>query len=278
MGTFMHKKWVLGGLLLALVTVWYMGAVATDNAATVVFLDIGQGDAVLVTLPGGVQILTDGGPDNTILSKLTRYMPFYDRTIELIVLTHPHADHTRGLNHVLERYKVEAALVSGAYYKSNTYRRFAEALEAHGVKVYAAQAGDKIAYNGRELLRVLSPQEPALGRKYSHVHESNVVTQLRLGDTTFLLVGDIEEDTERALVQAEILDDVDVLKVAHQGSKTSSDPTFLSTVLPEVAIVSVGKNSYGHPHAEVLERFRQLGSRILRTDEQGDIVFTFTME
>lgn len=275
---FYRKKLVIGILLLAGLTVWYAGTQTTQNTAEVAFLDVGQGDAILVTLPGNVQILTDGGPGDAILAKLGQYLPFYDRTIELIVLTHPHADHARGLIHVLDSYTVERALVSGVAYESGTYRWFIEKLAENNVEVFQAQRGDRVQYNGVPLIEVLSPRESALGRTFSHVHESNVVTKLTLAGTSFLLVGDIEKETERELVTAGVVDDVDVLKVAHQGSKTSSDETFLASALPETAVVSVGRNSYGHPHQEVLDRFNTLGSHILRTDKHGDIVWTFLLE
>lgn len=272
---FQYKKTIFIALALALSLVVYALATATTSGAKVVFLNVGQGDATLVSLPGETQILIDGGPSNELTVSLGRYIPFYDRTIELVILTHPHADHLRGINEVLDRYKVENVMFSGVGYDSEIFKGFINRLENEGAQVYIARAGDTVVWDNKPILRVLSPDEYLLGQEFKKIHESTVVSELVIGGVKFLLTGDIEEALEKNLLDRGVVSDVDVLKVAHHGSKTSSSFAFLNAALPETAVVSVGKNSFGHPAEEVINRLKKLGSKILRTDEAGDIVWTF---
>lgn len=274
---FGYKKTILGILLLALATVGYAELDKERPEATVTFFDIGQGDAALIALPGDVQILIDGGPSDKILSKLESALPFYDKEIELVILTHPHADHLRGLNYVFNQYKVKNVLFSGARYESGVYRDFIERVGSEGARVYIAEAGDGVSWRGRPILEILTPEKPVLGQSFKKIHDSTVVSRLTLGGIDFLLTGDAEEPLERELVASGLVSDADVLKVGHHGSKTSTGQGFLAAALPEVVVISVGKNSYGHPHPEVTRRLERLGSKIIRTDEGGDIVWSFKL-
>src|SRR3989338_7525315 len=182
-----YKKTTLAVLGSALLVVAHALWSAPANSATVAFLDVGQGDAIVATMPGNVQVLIDGGPSDAVVEKLSRYVPFYDKRIELIVLTHPHADHLRGLSAVLEHYEVERALISGAVYDSTTYRSFLENLKAEGTRVYRAEAGNVVRFPSFDSeLRVLAPTDSFWGGfPVKHIHESNVVTVLRVGETDF---------------------------------------------------------------------------------------------
>jgi competence protein ComEC len=275
-----YKKTVFLALLLSIAVLGYATYLKEQSSAqaSVSFLSVGQGDAILITVPHDIQILVDGGPGRSILSSLEEHLPFYDKTIELIALTHPHADHLRGLNVVLDSYVVKNVLLSGAVYESDAYVAFAQRLKDENAHVYVARAGDAVYYQQRPLLRVLSPAEHLFGRTVSDVHDSNLVTQLSLGEMEFLLMGDAEESMERELVARGAIGDVTVLKVGHHGSKTSTSAELLSAALPEASVIQVGKNSYGHPHESVLSRFSALGSRVLRTDEMGDITWTFNLK
>lgn len=271
----LYKKTIIIALLLALAVVGYATFGADRGEAKVAFLDVGQGDSILISLPGSTQILIDGGPTDDIATALGRHIPFYDREIELVILTHPHADHLRGINAVLERYQVRALMLAGIQHESRTYERFFELLKSEGAQTYLAKAGDRIEWDGQPILAVLSPERIMLGEAVSDPNQTSVVTELNLGGLKFLLPGDAEVEIERQLSARGLLNDVDVLKVSHSGSRGGTSENFLAVVRPEVAVISVGKNSYGHPAAEVLERLQNLGSKILRTDEQGDIVWTF---
>ncbi len=269
----LSKKFVLGVLALTLVLVFYALWQKEDQRPQVVFLDVGQGDAVLVSLPGDVQILIDAGPSGELASKLSGHLPFYDRDIELAILTHPHADHLRGFLEIFKNYNVKNFIFSGANYSSRVYADFMEVLKKEGSSIYLAQAGDVIGYEGRPILRIFSPGKIELGRGFKKIHDANIVSQLELGGKKFLLMGDAEEVTENQLVASNAIIDVDVLKVGHHGSKTSTSAALLQAAQPEEAIIQVGRNSYGHPNPGVLERLQQIGAKIFRNDEAGDIIY-----
>ena len=265
-------------LLLAAATavIWY--AVFYFEARQnllVTFFDIGQGDAILIEVPNGNQILVDGGPGKAILGKLGRTLPFWDRSIDLLVLTHPHADHLDGLLEVSKRYHVEAVLTSGAEHSIPEYQEWKELLSAKKIKVITAQAGQRIDAGDGVMMDVFSPLNDFSGRSLKNPHDATVVTRLTNGNSSFLFMGDAEKSLEYRLLldsKFQILDS-DVLKVGHHGSKTSSAEEFLAAVSPEVALIQVGrKNRYGHPHQEVLDRLSAVGAKILRNDLDGDIV------
>jgi len=271
-----HKKPILILLTLAFVVIWYAIAGAQDDKASVAFLDIGQGDSILITLPQNRQILIDGGPDDEVLERLSRYMPFYDRKVELIILTHPHADHLRGVIEVLKKYEVEKVLVTGVSHDSNTYRAyFSDVLTKEGAQIYSAVAGDEIMVGETVVGVVLSPEESQLGLTSNDVNQTSVVIKLSIGGETFLLMGDAETEIEKSLLAKGALEDIDVLKVGHQGSKGATSPEFLAAIRPEIAVISVGQNNYGHPSPEVIERLENAGVVVRRTDKEGDIVWRF---
>lgn len=267
------RKFVLGLLLFAVVLIFYAVWQKERQPLRVAFLDVGQGDAMLVSFPGDVQILIDAGPSGELASKLSRYPPFYDRDIELAVLTHPHADHLRGFLEVFKNYNVKNFVFSGANYSSRVYADFMEALKKEGSNVYLARTGDVISYQGVPILRILSPDKIELGRDFKKIHDSNIVSQLELGNKKFLLMGDAEEVMEYALIASNAITDVDILKVGHHGSKTSTSQKLLQAAQPEEAIIQVGRNSYGHPNPGVLSRLQQIGAKIFRTDQVGDIIY-----
>lgn len=253
--------------------------------------DVGQGDAMLV-LYGKTQVVIDGGPDDSVLDCLSRFIPFWERDVELVVLTHGDADHVTGLIEVLKRYRVEK-LVSSHWVKDTAnFRAFREAVVEFEVPVYAPQAGDGIRLDEKTGLKVTALWPLARGGDEAiwnpdvtegvleaHLYpepanEQSLIFQLEYGDFDALLVGDAGAPTEEALVRMGRLQDVEVLKVGHHGSRFSSTQSFLEAVTPEVAIVSVGENTYGHPTKEALDRLEAVGARIVRTDRLGDIVIS----
>lgn len=264
-------------MLLALATgasfVWSLSLASSDTAfLTVWILDVGQGDAIFIETPDHYQILVDGGPNSNVVQRLGEIMPFWDRTIDLVVLSHPHADHVSGLIEVLKRYEVAAILESNAAYETNEYRLWQRARSEEGALLYSAEQGMKIEAGKYASISVLAPFFRADDRRFKNVHDANVVLMLDYGETEFLLMGDAEDEIERALIERGLLQDVEVLKVGHHGSRTSTSPAFLSVIQPEIAAVSVGgKNRYGHPTKDVIERLRVFGIEILRTDLLGSI-------
>jgi len=252
------------------------------------FFDVGQGDAALIETPAGHQILIDGGPDSRILEKLGKTLPFWDRTIDLVILTHPEKDHLFGLLEVLKKYKVENILWTGVKRDTAEFEKWIELIAEERAKILIAKSGQKITM--AELNNdILYPLESLEGQEFKDNNNTSIVAKFVFGKNSFLFTGDIYKSAERELlnlVKQQLR--ANILKVSHHGSKTSSDEEFIKEVSPEVAIISAGReNQYGHPHLETLETLKKYGIRtlstpssktlntsyltILRTDVHGDI-------
>ena len=273
----MEKKnstFIILGILIGLnVLAWVaVYELSRPQFLEVVFFNVGQGDSILIETPQGHQILIDGGPDETVLEKLGKEMSFYDRTIDLVILTHPHSDHLRGLISVLERYQVENILWTGVNYQSQLYQKWQRMIGEEGAKIYIAQAGQRII-SPEVVLEILYPFESLEGKEVEDLNDTSINARLIFGEKPFLFTGDASQEIELALIKdfQERLKS-NVLKVGHQGSRTSSAQEFIGQVLPEIAVISVGKdNSYGHPHSETLDTLEKYDITVLRTDRDGDI-------
>lgn len=257
-------------LVLALLAAiaWFALAGLPDGKLHVWFLDVGQGDAILIRAPDGRQILVDGGPSPAaLLDELGGVLPFWDRSLDLVVLTHGDADHVSGLVPLLERYKVTAA-VDGAQPRDRESAEWLAAVEAAGIPRVTATRGARLAA-GPLLLTVLSPGAEATQERWSS-NDGSLVLRLDYGETSVLLTGDAEDAAEQAMMEAGLPLAADVLKVGHHGSAASTSPAFLAQVAPQVAVISVGaENRFGHPSPEVLARLA--GVQVLRTDKHGRI-------
>jgi competence protein ComEC len=230
---------------------------------------VGEGDAILIRSPAGHRILVDGGPSgDAITAALGRHLPFWDRHLDLVVLTHPHEDHVTGLVTVLERYDVDQALVPPTTDDSPAYSAWREALDREHVPTTEAVADQWIDLGGGAWLSVLHPPaEPLAGAEED---DNAVVLKLTLGEASFLLTADLGAKGETYLTNRHADLRATVLKVAHHGSAGSSSPDFLAAVQPLTAVVSVGQpNGYGLPSPETLERLEP--RPVFRTDLNGDI-------
>ncbi|MDP3778643.1 MAG: MBL fold metallo-hydrolase [bacterium] len=259
---------------LVCVVIWY--AVYTLEAGrnlAVRFFDIGQGDGIFIELPNHVQVLIDGGPSNAILSKLGDAMPFWDRTIDLVVLTHPHADHVDGLIDVMKRYDVGMVIESGVSYATPDYNEWNRLLKEKHIPVVYARRGQRVRLSEKGILDILSPLREVAGKRFANVHDSMVVSRLAYGSKSMLFMGDGEKPIEYRLISDGESLVSDVLKIGHHGSKTSTIKEFLDAVRPSMAVISVGrKNKYGHPYEEVVDRILAASIRLFRTDTDGDVV------
>ncbi len=235
------------------------------------FFDVGQGDAILIEEPGNIQILVDGGPSNAILSKLGSEMPWGDKTIELVVITHPDKDHVSGLVDVLSRYKVKSILGTWDENQIAEYQEIKNMINEKGINKLEAQAPQRIRLAGNSYLDILYPLE-IKHEKTGVTNANSIVVKLVYGQNSFLLTGDLESGGETELIYKSVDLKADVLKVGHHGSKGSSDGKFLSAVNPKIAIISVGKNNYGHPANEVLDSLQRIRAQVLRTDMSSDII------
>ena len=263
-------------LVVAVFVIWYaVFYFERHQNLLVTFFDVGQGDAIFIEAPNGNQVLIDGGPDNRILSKLGETMPFWDRSVDLLILTHPHADHLDGLLEVLKRYNIGAVLESGVEYSLPEYKEWHDLLAVKKTPVFLARAGQEINAGSGVMIDVFSPFEKVGGKSTENPHNENIVSRLKYGSGSILLMGDAEKLIEyRLLFDNYIKLKSDVLKVGHHGSKTSSSEDFIKAVSSKIAIISVGrKNKYGHPYQEILERLKKFGINVLRTDIDGDIEF-----
>ncbi len=250
--------------------------VLPDRRFTATVFDVGQGDAILLQC-GNRQLLVDGGPDDTVLSRLGQAMPFFDRTIEAVVLTHPHADHYFGLIGVFGRYRVLHFYTSGGASDTPEYRALLAAVRASGAQTSVVHDGDSIDVSGCGRADVLWPN-----RRFPEVITKDANTEsvvLRVtaekassARAAILLMGDATAAVEKALLSSGVPLAADVLKVGHHGSRTSSSPEFLRAVRPQEAIMSLGaKNKFGHPAPVTLLRLRAVGAKAYRTDKDGSV-------
>ncbi|HEV8663321.1 MAG TPA: DNA internalization-related competence protein ComEC/Rec2 [Candidatus Methylomirabilis sp.] len=252
------------------------------SALSVTFLDVGEGDSILVEAPGGRLILVDGGGvyDDRFDVGDRIVVPYilsrWRSRLDLVVLTHPQPDHLNGLQAVLRRLTVAEVWESGIPSAAPAYRFLVETLRARGIPLRAVAAGATRSFGADTEVTVLHPPAglftPTRGSRASRVNNNSVVLLLRHADQRLLLTGDVEAEAEAHLVANGPLHPVAVLKVPHHGSRTSSTDGLLQVLRPSVAVIQVGfGNRFGHPHPEVLARLRQVGARILRTDRHGAV-------
>jgi competence protein ComEC len=270
-------KWLVLPLLVIAILIWSTALTMPDGKLHVSFLDVGQGDAILVQTPIGQNILIDGGPDPQKISlELGKKVSFWDRTMDLVVCTQPQADHIAGLVEVLQRYKVTQVLEPGISYNSSIYQEWCNLVEEKQIKCDNPSAGQEIDLGSGVKIEVLNPPGSLWEGTSDDVDNNGVVLRLSWGKVSFLFTADIREDVEFELIGQRANLKSTVLKVAHHGSKTSTTSQFLAAVDPEAAVISVGEdNPFGHPSPEVMERLTgRLGeSNVYRTDEDGTIEF-----
>lgn len=285
----MKVKHFLIGLVLLMGLVWGAVLQLPDDQLHLVFCHVGQGDAALISYRT-TQILIDGGPAaGGVLECLSQNLPFYDREIEMMVLTHPEADHFTGLIDVIERYNVKQFVINGLAKDTSGFWSFREGVLAEGAPIYSPKAGDQLKV-GPLVFSVLWPrdklgselvwQSPTITDKTQvlgvatvtgELNDTSIVLKLSFGDFDALLTGDISTEIEQEMGKGVYTEPVEVLKIAHHGSKYSTSSEFLGKLKPALAVISVGKNSFGHPTKEVLTRLRDNEIAILRTDKKGEI-------
>lgn len=244
-----------------------------DRELRVSFLNVGQGDAIFIQGPTGVQMLVDGGPSTAVLRELGKTMPFFDRSLDAVIATHPDSDHIAGLVYVMDRYDVRAYLAPGIPNDTAVSSALQKAVLNEGIEETHARRGMRLTLGGGAYADILFPD-----RDVSRVETNtgSVVARIVYGDTEFLLTGDAPKSIERylAVFYPDTLTS-DVLKAGHHGSRTSSDELFIDAVKPRYAIVSRGcENRYGHPAAEVVERFLARSITILDTCLEGTVTFS----
>ncbi len=271
------KKKILGSLAGAIALIIILLGLSIGEAGNsaelkIDILDVGQGDAILIRTPYEQNILIDGGPDNSVLEGLGESLPFYDKEIDLMILTHPHSDHVVGLVEVLKRYDVDKVIYTGVTHTTDDYLAFLKAVKEEGSEIKIIEGPQEITLGNGLELEILYPLRSFKDKKVPNLNNTSIVARLVYKDRSFLFTGDAEEELEKELIESGQDLKADVLKAGHHGSKTSSSEAFLKVVDPELAVVSVGEdNSFGHPSELTLRRMERLGINILRTDLLGTI-------
>jgi competence protein ComEC len=257
------------GLALAAIASW--GWVLEGAGAGILsarFLALGEGDATLIEMPFGGTVLVDGGPGIAKSQLLNVLHDLGRERIDLVVLTHPDADHIGGLPDVIDTLEIGAVVTSGRESDTGTFSRFKQAVRNKGIPHFIVDTGDRIAgFDGVELM-VLGPSHSMLS---GPTNRSSVVLRVDYNDIEILLTGDIDKIAEREVLRNAAVLEAEILKVSHHGSKTSSCSEFLRQAQPEVAVIMVGKNQYGHPARDVMERLWLQCGTVFRTDWSGTV-------
>lgn len=273
---FSQKTWIyiLGALCVALFLLIQEYRALPDGRLHFYALDVGQGDALFMVTPSGRTILMDGGPDLAALTQLDRISPHLRRHIDLMILSHPHQDHLGALPDILERYAVDAALLSGIQYPNPTYREMLRLLKEKRVRVIIPNPSKDIVMGDGVILDVLWPPPRLWGKQGSEddVNNTSVALRILYKDQSILLTGDMEMPEEDAVLATGADVSATILKAAHHGSRTSSSTGWLLASHPDVAVISAGKNNkFKHPNADVIARFIQFGMTPRITAEEGTI-------
>ncbi|PJE51310.1 MAG: hypothetical protein COV29_00965 [Candidatus Yanofskybacteria bacterium CG10_big_fil_rev_8_21_14_0_10_36_16] len=264
--------WIL--VITAILTVFSFYAISKlpDGKTHVWFLDVGQGDAIFIQTPKGNQILVDGGPGSSVIQELGAVMPFWDHTIDLVVMTHPDADHINGLLDVLGRYHVAQSIETGIGCETDQCQFWEKLIKQEDAIRHYVSLGYKIESSDGVSFDILHPFENQNNQSVSKKNNSSVVSKMVYGENELLLTGDIEKQVENKLALSGIDIKSDLLKVAHHGSKTSTTEQFVKTIKPQLAFISVGaENRYGHPTEQTLNTLENLGVKYYRTDIDGRV-------
>jgi competence protein ComEC len=267
------KKFIIIGILL----IFLLGLILSfqtlfrSNNLKIVICDVGQGDAIYIRTPKNSDILIDSGPDDRVINCLSKNMPFWDRTIEVVILTHPDSDHITGFLDVIKRYSVKYFYTSKVDVDTLVYAEFLKLLKEHGIERKYIWQEDKIGFeDGLVLTTLWSPQEWSGETTNSY----SVVNLLRYKEFEALFTGDLDAKELEDVVGL-IDDDIEVLKVPHHGSRHGLNKNVLSALSPKLAAISVGrKNRHGHPAEEVLDLLEEVEARVFRTDRDGEIRIT----
>jgi len=272
-----RKKAVFGILLIILLLIIVQILYPADNLK-VTFINVGQGDCILIEAPNKINILIDGGgtPQSNFDVGNKIVIPYLRRKgineIDLLVLTHPHLDHLEGLLPIIRELKVDTVLDSGLISDLPEYREFISLIQKKGIPYHQAKAGDNFIFNNNLEIFLLNPLYSSDVYNDSDFNNASIVVKLFYKNADFLFTGDIEETNEKKLLIWDNILQSDILKVAHHGSATSTNLEFLDKVDPSIAVITVGKNIFGHPSQKVIERLKDRDIKIYRTDENGTII------
>jgi beta-lactamase superfamily II metal-dependent hydrolase len=265
------------GLLVALVMILGVLVLVTKpgtatHRTSVSMLDVGQGDSFFIQTSTGKQMLIDGGKDATVLGELAKVMPWGDRSIDIVLATHPDMDHIGGLDEVFKRYKVDMFLTSEVGGETQEYKHLISLVSNKKIPAYFVRQGMKFDLSSTEYFLVLFPDREVKGWE---TNTGSVVGKFVSGERSVLFTGDSPAPIEQYLSKSipELLD-VDILKLGHHGSRTSTTAAYLKVTTPSLTLISAGKNnSYGHPHKEVTDLLKQFSIPFISTQDSGTVTF-----
>ena len=287
---FSKKYFIIGALSGFILLLVYIIS-RPDGKLHIAFCDVGQGDAAYLRMPNGSDMLIDGGPNDKVLGCLGKNMPFYDHEIDIVVLSHPQKDHLQGLISVLERYEVKNFIINAAGNESDGYKKLVTLINNKKIPYRNLYTGDYIRIGGVRF-DVLWPEKSWLGLKFQNptdkiqIEEGKAVLgmstdtdlndfsyylHLKYGEFDALFTGDGDKRVQPEIMTTAVLGDIEVLKFPHHGSKNGVTGEFLDKVKPEAAVISVGKNPWGHPTVEALKLLTERGINVYRTDTDGEI-------
>lgn len=254
----------------------------SKDSCRLTFLDVGQGDAILIQTPDHQDVVIDGGPSSDVSRQLGAYLGFGDNDIEMLILTHPDADHLTGALAILQEWPVKTILTTGVIAPTKLWQRWHDEISTHDGVVTGVQAGQKYSLGKFLTIDILSPVQSWVDIPYTTpaangrggINDTSIGTKITCAGSTMLAIGDASDAVEKKLLASGRDLHVDLLKAGHHGSKFSSTHDFLRAVEPDLAVVTVGaKNRYGHPHPTMLERFRGFNIPVYRTDLEGTLRF-----
>jgi competence protein ComEC len=260
-------------ILIILLILIFLGTISTNAALEVHFIDVGQGDSILIQEDNSANILIDGGNRwNSVEEKVISYLEENEvDTIDALISTHPHADHIGSLEAVINTFEVKEIYDSGRVHTSKTYENYLTAVDENNIPFDTPRRNEVIEVEGLEF-KVLHPTAPV--ENYD-LNNSSIVLGLEYGEVSFLFAGDIEAEVEHEILNSEADIKATILKVPHHGSNTSNSTGFIESVSPKAAVITVGEeNKFGHPSSETINLFKKKEIKIYRTDENGDIVIS----
>lgn len=290
----LRTGYLITGIITGCIILFSFFGTIPDGKLHVVFCNVGQGDGAYIRFPDGRDMVVDGGPDDKILRCLGKHMPFWDRTIDVVAMTHPQKDHMQGLIAVLERYRVDYFVRSDVDNDTEGYKKLLSVIRQKSVPVKLVTTGERIDI-GPVALSMIWPsiEQIARGKEFiaTQVHSNaskisntlgaatvgelndySLVFDLHYGMFDVLFTGDADNHINKNFIGLPLADShIEVLKVPHHGSKTGMTEEFLDWVRPQLAVISVGKNSYGHPAEEALAKLTARGITVKRTDQEGDV-------
>ena len=240
----------------------------------VVFCDVGQGDGAYMRIESRIDILIDAGPGNKILSCLGKYMPFYDKKVEFAFLSHPQKDHYGGFSEVLERYEIETFVISYAQSEAQSFKSLLEKLAQNSTQVIFLYSGAKVVFSESSTAQFLWPTESyVINNPHLDPNSYSQIVLFSILDTKLLFTGDILPIQQKLFIN--LIEEVSILKAPHHGSKNGLTKLLLDKAGPDVIVISVGKNSYGHPSESIINMLKDNRVEIRRTDKEGSILFRF---